>query len=177
MSQKKIPPGAEAAVEAVTRLYDEILNTARARFPESKFRTLFAPYFMGEKEIPSNSDFYTAWIGIAGSPQAEVDIVDDKGNVVFTVPSLIDSSIINISGKTHLEDISREAELHYQRLKAEGDKFSNEVMVPEVKKLISGETKAKEKWEKIARYYGYEKKSPNKDQISNNDDSDLDYDI
>jgi hypothetical protein len=74
---------------------DLVVNSPRARLPEELFVSNFLPFFIGKGTVETNSDFLPTWISIAGSPAADVDVIDNRGNVLFTVPAFIDSGFIN----------------------------------------------------------------------------------
>jgi len=65
------------------------------QLPERLFVNNFLPFFCGELDIDKEPNFFAMWFGIAGSPSLEVSIIDDLGKVLYRVPSIMDSSIIN----------------------------------------------------------------------------------
>ncbi len=76
-------------------------QTEVRKLPEHLFVRNFLPFFLGEKNPNENPDFYSYWIGITGSPSAELDVIDKSGNILFRVPGLIYSGIINPSRATN----------------------------------------------------------------------------
>lgn len=82
--------------------FKELVQGSRAehnKLPEEVFVKNFLPYFSGQQTIKENPDVIPAWIGVAGSPTAEVDIVDAAGQTVFTVPAHMDTTIINATAR------------------------------------------------------------------------------
>ncbi len=72
-----------------------ILNE-RVKYPEPKFTHFFAPIFLGFQQPAQGQNVYSAWQSEVGSLHIEVDVVDVAGNVLFTVPPLMDTSSINL---------------------------------------------------------------------------------
>lgn len=86
------------------------------KLPERLFTRNFLPFFCGERDPVKEPDFYVLWISIAGSPMSEVQIIDDNGNPLFTVPALNDTSIIkpdrNTSGSINFSQIITMAKMY-----------------------------------------------------------------
>lgn len=88
----------EIATEATNDLFDAMIADKQNNvLPEHIFTQYFLPYFAGRVPITKKTTVMADWISIAGSPVAEVDIIDGSNNVMFTVPSLFDTRIINPS--------------------------------------------------------------------------------
>lgn len=120
MSDENIPEGKDKAIreiaESLTRrlenaemaeereFIDDLITTIESepnvRVPEPVFREIFLPYITGEKEIKQGDDTVEPikhWMGLAGGATSKVDVVDVKGNVLFTVPPVLDPACINLS--------------------------------------------------------------------------------
>lgn len=65
------------------------------RIPERVFVQAFLPVFLGESKLPNTSDALINWIAIAGDPFSPVIIMDDKGEELFQVPPVMDSSVVD----------------------------------------------------------------------------------
>ena len=76
-------------------------NVERAVLPEHLFRQHFLPFFLGNSNPGPNNEVVAAWIGIAGAPTAEVDIIDDARNVLFTAPAIFSTTALNTDINTH----------------------------------------------------------------------------
>lgn len=77
-------------------IYDALVTNLEVnKLPEYIFLQSFFPYFSGVKPITEKDDVLGQWVSVAGTPMDEVDIIDDKGTVLFRVPPLVDTSIIN----------------------------------------------------------------------------------
>lgn len=77
---------------------DEILKAldslSTARLPERIFKGYFLPLFTCEEDNPAK---LAEWIAVAGSPFNIVDIFDEAGNVVLTIPPILDNRSVNPS--------------------------------------------------------------------------------
>ncbi len=77
----------------------------RSKIPEDVFVGHFLKFFTGEETIKENPDIINKWIGVARTPMSEVDVTDNEGNTLFTVPPLFDTSIINISERSRSDSL------------------------------------------------------------------------
>jgi len=89
----------KASVERVITEVTEKLNPYEQRysFPEELFVKFFLPFFVGE--IPATPEInMNTWLDkVSGDPKNPVDIIDNEGNVIFTVPPILDQSVIEQS--------------------------------------------------------------------------------
>jgi len=78
-----------------------VINNPKVRLPENVFVNYFLPFFSGTATAESINarNVISEWIGVAGTAMAEVDIIDVSGQVIFTVPALFDTDMINIAAK------------------------------------------------------------------------------
>jgi len=74
-----------------TKLIPEKSNPT---FPEELFVKFFLPFFAGE--VPATKEIsISTWLDkISGDPKIAVDIIDNEGNVLYTVPPILDQSVI-----------------------------------------------------------------------------------
>lgn len=85
------------------------------QFPEQLFVEHFIPLFAGEVQ-PTPHVNYNTWVEkVAGGENKAVEIVDENGSVLFTVPPMFDTSVLEQSkpGGESMTLIER----HYSRLK------------------------------------------------------------
>lgn len=74
-------------------LFLEKIEKEVPRFPIDHFEEHFLSYFLSGEYTP---EMIEAWVrNVAGTPLSPVHLIDDAGEVVITVPGLIDSSQIN----------------------------------------------------------------------------------
>lgn len=86
-----------------------------AQFPEALFLQHFFPFFIGDVP-PTNLINNTTWIDkVAGDSRNPVEIINEKGEVLFTVPPMFDTSVLDQaqSGGQTMTLVER----HYSRLK------------------------------------------------------------
>lgn len=82
--------------EETEKIFSKLVSNPLAnKLPENLFVENFLPYFCGEVEIPEETELYSLWYGIAGSPTGEVDIIDTRGKSLYKVPPLMNTNIIN----------------------------------------------------------------------------------
>jgi hypothetical protein len=67
------------------------------RIPEPVFREIFLPYFTGDKLPDRSNDAISHWVGLVGSATSEAEVVNTRGDVIFRVPALYDTTVINSS--------------------------------------------------------------------------------
>ena len=95
----------EASMEQIVGMEKDIyslMNTYNKesvnKLPEHVFVDFFLPYFSGKLNLKDSEEPITKWIGIAGSPTKEVDIIDNNtGEILFRVPSLINTTKLNVT--------------------------------------------------------------------------------
>lgn len=85
-----------------------VIHAPKAILPENVFVTYFLPFFSGTplSQAMANRNVISEWIGIAGTAMAEVDIVDINGQVLFTVPALFDTDMIEIASRSAGQSMS-----------------------------------------------------------------------
>lgn len=75
----------------------------RPKLPEAVFRRNFLPILTGEAFARQPDDAArqrlaaeaeNIWLNIAGAPGVEVDVVEEDGTVAFTVPAMVNASLI-----------------------------------------------------------------------------------
>lgn len=67
-------------------IVDFFSNGARGRLPERLFRENFLAFFCRETPLQDYAIYASKWIEIAGSQSAEVDLINDLGQTVITIP-------------------------------------------------------------------------------------------
>lgn len=79
-----------------------VAGNPRPRIVEESFKYWFLPYFSGDQNAPQlqGRNVVADWIGVAGTAMSEVDVVDAQGNVLFAVPALFDTNMLEIASRT-----------------------------------------------------------------------------
>lgn len=164
------------AAEEINSLYEDIekggsLRYAR-RLPLNLFEEHFLPYFSGkvkdEKEI---SVTLSRWIDVAGHAGTPVDIIDDKGDVLFVIPALRDGTLLDPKKAEALNYALRQYNGHAARspraaigyLLSNKDKIAANLMVDDVN------AQRAKRWESFANYYKLGQ-SVSKDKANNGND-------
>lgn len=83
--------------DEINSIYDSLIKTSGesiTSLPENVFVQNFLPLFAGEN-APNNATLQL-WLGIAGNPYMPVNIVDSKGEILYTVPAFFERSAIQI---------------------------------------------------------------------------------
>lgn len=126
--------------------------------PESVFKTVFLPYFSGESKLPINENIIANWIGIAGSPYAEVGVIDEQGNVLFRVPGMFDSGNIDPTKRNpigNMDSICREYQLRSLHIPKLAERFADGVALAQEKVIGDTDTRtpAANRWTEILSRY------------------------
>lgn len=136
-------------------------NQPRARLPEPLFKEHFWPYFNHDKEASRDDSVFAQWVGVAGSPTSEVDVFNEVGEVVFTVPALLNTGILDVLQSGHRQQPIKTTFLEAQRLAADLPDVATsffENMLQHKLGDISSARPPQEKdvanWKKIAEFYG-----------------------
>lgn len=136
-----------------------VVNATKGRIKEDIFASYFLPRFLGIVKIPKDVNIMAEWISVAGTPVAEVDVVDIYGDVLFTVPGLFDSSAINPDAKKErgLREIFAMFDLKMNNLPSAADKFLAVSLEKDLETLTPNEQKKIEqvkRWRDIiSRYF------------------------
>jgi len=96
------------------------------RVPESIFREYFLPYFAGEIPIEDNT-VVGQWIAIAGTPAAEVRVIDDvTREELFRVPPIMTTQFLDVQTRPNgmpMKDVLEQAALHRQNIPIQGERY------------------------------------------------------
>lgn len=73
------------------------LKPPNIRITEDLFKREFLPFIIGEREDTATESLYGSWVGVGALPTSEIDVCDNVGNVLFSIPALWDTSADRIS--------------------------------------------------------------------------------
>lgn len=162
----------------------DAVTTPPKKIPEPVFREIFLPYFTGERKPDPNNSAIAHWIGLVGSASDPADIVDVKGDVLFQVPPMYDSSVIDTRRNskdaknfaTIFSVYEEEARVH----PALGKKFLVEELSKKADVTIPEDMaeKSKYSWDPVLKYYKLIPDTPenNKTQVNQTPgDDDLEF--
>lgn len=144
------------------------------KLPERIFVNDFLPFFCGEKQIENYEDIYKLWFGIAGSPTAEVSIINNDGELLFNVPPIVDSHVFNPEYNKNKEmpsiaDIDGMSEALERSIPIRGMTFRAEAFTDRVFRLTSAgykHTEHEKRWLDIFIKYKKISISNNNTQIN-----------
>lgn len=133
-------------------------SVKRATVPEHFFVNLFLPLFAGVEELKYKVNF-GMWVNVAGGYRNPVDVVDERNNVLYTVPALLNENVVDLEKRkgpsvsqmmATMEQLSR---LH----PAQGIKYLfNTIAEKEIAVLDSDKIAANYlAWDEIFKRYGY----------------------
>ena len=154
-------PEAREAKE-MADLFEKNLVTEdrKARVPEMIFKEHFVDFFKsyGKNTTPTEADSttYARWLTIAGSEFNEVDIINESGDVIFTVPPMLTKPNVDYKAtrQIRVDDTAYDATNKFNRTPAESSNY----MASKVNKMMSGaitvDTRHDEAaWERILKRY------------------------
>ena len=160
-SAEMVDPDAKYVLDTA-KLMEETINkpAPNAKLPEIIFKEHFVEFFKtySSNTAPTEADSttYARWLTIAGSEFNEVDIIDDKGNVIFTVPPMLTKPNVDYKATRtiNVNDTAYDAVNKFNRTPAESSNF----ITNKVSKLMSGaitvDTNEDEsRWKRILNRY------------------------
>lgn len=157
----------QIAASMENALADLVSSTENSKLPEDLFVSNFLKFFIGIENADTNKEFLPTWISIAGSPSADVDVIDKSGNVLFVVPGFVDSAFINPTKRTGISysDIVNMSILYGNNIPQQGAavlKNELEQKVQRLKDKSPDYVKKIKMWETIfTRYSKYIKSTSN----------------
>jgi hypothetical protein len=149
--------------KSMNQVHEALVITAKREdlkvLPEEIFKQSFLPYFSGQKPITADDTVMADWIGISGSPVAEVNIIDSAGNVLYTVPPILDTSIIETAKRAlghSFADIYAKYTMHSNNMPVIGERvFADEIQkkLPTMMKESSQQQTNQDRWRDILVRY------------------------
>jgi len=151
-----------------------------ARLPVKVFDEFFAPYFKGELENTEDSIIPAKWVEFAGGAYSEVDLIDDKGEVIATTPGLYSRSNATdtIVKKINFSSVASTFTLKKDRFLGEADQFLDGVVAGIDSKVDADDNADNdaERWKDILGTKKEDGKDVKFEPESNLTDEDFDYD-
>ena len=143
-------------------IFDALVSESDNKvLPESFFKEHFLPFFSGVIPVNNKNKMLTYWIGIAGTPTNEVDIVDDNtGELLFTVPPVVNTTSLNVKASVRGESYWSMLD-HHSLLSNNAphlaDSFLNKALESKINAdgdVVSNIEVASDKWNIIFKRYG-----------------------
>ena len=171
----------EQVREQINNLFDELVVIENAKLPEDIFVEYFLEHFKyGGGDI--NNPLNIKWVELSGSVYNEVDIIDDMGNVIYTVPPLLDRATVDEEAiKLNFSNIAATYVLKSNNLPSVGVNYLNNKIGNLDKMVESKNTNIySERWASVFNRYNTPKEPVQEQQvttpINNNDDTFIVYD-
>lgn len=168
--------------QAYSDLFEK--NKQNNQLPQELFVNIFLPYFAGKVKDDVHLNLTTKWVAVAGSTMNPVDVIDNDGNKLFTVPPLMSSDFLreqdNLRGKS-FNDIFNNAQNQAARLPTLGGRIIAAEGSAKINSMgVAPENSQVEQWNAIFDRYGIdhpktESGKPINTQKSNGSDE-LDFD-
>ena len=74
--------------------------------------------------LETNDRWVTEWISIAGTPMAEVDIIDESGQALYRVPALLDTNSLFVNDSSRsLGNIFKRYDMIRQNSTVDAERF------------------------------------------------------
>lgn len=153
----------------------EALNQEEVKFipklSESRFKEDFLPVLAAYKYMESGDDKHMIhkWLELADGWYGEVDITDDEtGEVLYTVPSLLQKNVINtnVMENVNMSEIVQRAKQESSRIYAQGANYLTDRLSNLPEGYISDQTtEYEDRWKAIFDRY---KNPENKDDKQKN---------
>lgn len=129
------------------------------KLPESVFVEVFLPYFAGEKQITKENSVMNDWVSIAGTPNNEVAIVGADGTVLYRVPAIYDTSILNVTHRNKgesLNEIYTHYDLQQNNLPVVAERFLTDSLTHKVPSMLDPQKldSVSQRWAAILATYG-----------------------
>lgn len=182
-AQKKMK--ADAALSTVNMAFSALVENKEEnpKLPEPVFKEHFLPFLTGQKPISEQPTVLKDWVDVAKSPMGEVDVVNEKGDTLFTVPPIYDSGVIDVVkrnlGESFSEIYSQYA-MHTNNLPILGERFlanTFEKKVPQMTKASENAEQIAAGWKKVFDHYSLTAQTGNTVvNLSNHPADDLEYD-
>ena len=166
---------------AIDSIFDMLIvksETYNHKLPEDIFINYFLPAFSGEVQLESS--VMNDWIDVAGSPTNEVDIINTKNEVIFSVPSLFDTNVINTVTKSSaptLKTIYEGFDMRNNNIPVAASAFLKNELDKKVSDItIEGNNNSTARWATILKRYGKETGEVVDKSFTPDEDDDLIYD-
>ena len=132
-------------------------EASKHKMPEVVFKDLFLEHFkeIAEGKQVSDDTLTAAWIGLAGSPYNEMDIVDEKGDTLYTVPSVLSRPKLDekFYSSVSFTDMAAKYQEKSNYLEAEGTRYLNSAVKSMEGTISSSQPLGGARWNAIFNRY------------------------
>lgn len=169
--------------ESTDFFYSQLVTSIpHSKLPEDIFVNYFLPYFAGQKSVKQiENHIFSQWVGVAGSPTSEVDIIDSANRVLYSVPALFDTNIFQIATRdkgNSIADIMSEYDLKNNVLPVVANRYLNETLNRKFDEIKQDPRQnGDQRWNQIFQRYNIQTvDSPNGKEQNVDPSNDLEYD-
>ena len=164
MAEQNDPLSSAASKDLVRRtndlkkLFQQIEPEATRSVPENVFVTYFLPLFSG-KSKENHDELMEQWYVIAGTPYMPVNVLNDFGNVIITIPPILDRNTLKVEPtRDHAQDLSGLFDMAVQKgtlSPALGQNIITNGLHSRYNKLITGEpdSSLSAQWKAVFDHY------------------------
>ena len=157
-------------------VFNMLNSKPKGSLPENVFASYFLPYFSGITPIMPESTVIADWISIAGAPTNEVDIVDQTGRVIFTVPPLFDTGVIDTTRDSgRFISIYDQYTLQNTNIPSLANNFLMNALANKASEIDTS-VQPVDTWLAILKRYGIEPQGVQSTKVTEEDKEDLLYD-
>ena len=169
--------------EVTNLIYDSLVlqpSQEMSNLPEEIFVNYFLAFFSGQRKI--DEEVLKKWISVSGAPGKRVRIIDQRGNELFQVPPLADSSIIDhLSAKPgeSITDIVNMYVLESANIKVIAEKKLMSSLEKRFQTILKTSDKYEaymREWDDIFARYGIDVKADPNVKVDSDKISEDDYD-
>lgn len=163
----------------ITNAFEELVETkVNMIIPEIIFKEHFLNFFYKMTKEETTSPLALKWIELAGGVYNEVDVVNEAGQVIFTVPSLftrpnVDDSVL---GKMSFSNIAHKFQAKLDRTEAEGLNYLNRELSSLPNNVDSDSANDINRWMNIFLRYSVKSTDIKTLPLTLQDDIELNYD-
>ena len=145
------------ATDDAQAFFDELVKVDNPIVPEVVFKEGFLDYFFNN-DFKENDSILLKWLSIAGGPYNKVDVDDESGKVLFTVPEIYNKVSVNddMMGNIDMWDMMVKYHRKNERFVVEGDQYliNMSSQIASAVKPVAGNSE----WMNIFKHYGLIKK-------------------
>ena len=151
--------------------------------PEYVFKEYFYDFFKTGTNNVTNTNLALKWLDLAGGGYNEVDVINDEGETIFTVPSIISRPTINqtVSDQVDFINLGHTIEQKNKWMRGAGDKIASETLGRTKDTILDNKSieDDKSRWRAIFKRYETDSKEEvelTKEDKKNLEDLGLNYD-
>ncbi|MGI9212589.1 MAG: hypothetical protein ACR2HF_08960 [Methylococcaceae bacterium] len=151
------------------------------RIPERIFRDYFLPYFAGERSM-EDTNIVAQWISVAGTPSAEVRVIDDvTQEELYRVPPIMSTQFLDVQTRPNgqsMKEVLEQAALYRRNIPAQGERFLEMAYGDKAQVMLRNARLPEEynrRWGEIMVRYR-KQTSPIQGTVGHVPDSSIDYD-